>query len=88
MCRMPCPKATVCRTSCRSASASQAAHPKLVTKSRENGKAPTSVSLFEQGLTQFVQAAVTGLEPKKLYVLALSDKPDGSGGGSRAYRAS
>ena len=60
--------------------ASQAAHLKLVTKgSRENSKAPTSVSLFEQGLTQFVQAAVTGLEPKKLYVLALSDKPDGSG---------
>ena len=60
--------------------ASQAAHLKLVAKgNRESSKAPTSVSLFEQGLTQFVQAAVTGLEPKKLYVLALSDKPDGSG---------
>lgn len=42
-------------------------------------KAPTSVSLFDQGLTQVLQASVTGLEPKKPYVLSLSDAPDGRG---------
>jgi YVTN family beta-propeller protein len=40
---------------------------------------PTSVSLFDQGLTQVLQASVTGLEPKRPYVLALSDTPDGKG---------
>jgi YVTN family beta-propeller protein len=45
-----------------------------------DGKAPTSVSLFDQGLTQVVQASVTGLEPKKPYVLALANRPDGGGG--------
>jgi len=40
---------------------------------------PTSVSLFDQGLTQVLQASVTGLEPKRPYVLALSDAPDGKG---------
>ncbi|BAN22490.1 YncE family protein [Caballeronia insecticola] len=40
---------------------------------------PTSVSLFDQGLVQVLQASVTGLEPKKPYVIALSDHPDGSG---------
>jgi len=40
---------------------------------------PSTVSLFDQGLTQVLQAAVTGLEPKKPYVLALASKPDGSG---------
>lgn len=43
------------------------------------GPAPTSVSLFDQGLTQVLQASVTGLEPKQAYVLALSAHPDGSG---------
>jgi YVTN family beta-propeller protein len=43
------------------------------------GKAPTSVSLFDQGLIQVLEASVTGLEPKQKYVLALADKPDGSG---------
>jgi YVTN family beta-propeller protein len=42
-------------------------------------KAPTSVSMFDQGLIQVLQASVTGLEPKQKYVLALADKPDGSG---------
>ena len=43
------------------------------------GGAPaTRVSLFEQGLTQVLQAAVTGLEPKKPYVLALSSDPRGA----------
>jgi YVTN family beta-propeller protein len=40
---------------------------------------PTSVSLFDQGLIQVLQAAVTGLEPKHPYVLALSRTPDGGG---------
>jgi len=42
-------------------------------------EAPTSVSLFDQGLVQVLEAAVTGLEPNKLYVLALSPHADGSG---------
>ena len=41
--------------------------------------APTSVALFDQGLLQVLQASATGLEPKQPYVLALADKPDGSG---------
>jgi hypothetical protein len=43
------------------------------------GKAQSIVSLFDQGLTQVLQAAVTGLEPSKPYVLALATRPDGSG---------
>jgi YVTN family beta-propeller protein len=39
----------------------------------------TSVSLFDQGLTQVLQAAVVGLEPKQPYVLALAYHSDGSG---------
>jgi len=42
-------------------------------------QAPTSVSLFDQGLTQVLEAAVSGLEPKSNYVLALGR--DKSGGG-------
>jgi hypothetical protein len=40
---------------------------------------PTSVTLFDQGLTQVIQAAVTGLVPKQSYVLALAEGADGSG---------
>jgi YVTN family beta-propeller protein len=44
------------------------------------GGAPaTRVSLFDQGLTQVLQAAVTGLEAKKPYVLALSSDAKGAG---------
>jgi YVTN family beta-propeller protein len=42
-------------------------------------KTSTTVSLFDQGLTQVLQAAVVGLEPTKPYVLALTSKPDGGG---------
>jgi YVTN family beta-propeller protein len=42
-------------------------------------KAETNVTLFDQGLIQVVQAAVTGLKPKKPYVLALSRQSDGHG---------
>ena len=41
--------------------------------------ASTSVSLFDQGLTQVLQAAIAGLEPKQAYVLALANHADGSG---------
>jgi YVTN family beta-propeller protein len=42
-------------------------------------KAPTSVSLSDQGLVQVLEASVTGLEPGKAYVLALSTEPSGAG---------
>ena len=41
--------------------------------------APTSVSLFDQGLIQVFQAAATGLQPKMPYLLALASEPDGKG---------
>ena len=56
--------------------AGQAVHLKL---GPAGGAPTTSVSLFDQGLTQFLQAAVTGLEAKKPYVLALSSDPAGTG---------
>ena len=64
--------------------AGQAVH--LALGAIENGKlvssaekAPTSVSLFDQGLIQVLQAAVTGLQPKQPYVLALAQQSDGKG---------
>jgi len=42
-------------------------------------RAPTSVTLFDQGLLQVMQAAATGLEPKRPYVLALAGRADGEG---------
>ena len=44
-----------------------------------DGKPATRVSLFDQGAVQVLQAAVTGLEPKKAYVLALADDREGHG---------
>jgi hypothetical protein len=43
------------------------------------GQGPTSVSLFDQGLIQVLQASVTGLEPKQPYVLALANRANGEG---------
>jgi YVTN family beta-propeller protein len=43
------------------------------------GKTTTTVSLFDQGLTQVLQAAVVGLEPTTPYILALTSNPDGTG---------
>jgi YVTN family beta-propeller protein len=63
--------------------AGQAAHLTLLPV--KDGKAskvenpPTSVTLFDQGLTQVIQVAATGLVPKQAYVLALADDVDGSG---------
>jgi YVTN family beta-propeller protein len=59
--------------------AGQVAHLALATRDEKDGKAPTSVSLFDQGLIQVLQASVTGLEPKHKYVLALADRVNGSG---------
>jgi YVTN family beta-propeller protein len=56
--------------------AGAAAH--LALRGAKAGSA-TSVSLFDQGLMQVLQAAVTGLEPKQPYVLALADRSDGAG---------
>ena len=61
--------------------AGQAAHLVLrAPKAKQDGVAPTSISLFDQGLSQVLQASVTGLQPKKLYILALSTRADGSAG--------
>jgi YVTN family beta-propeller protein len=43
------------------------------------GKPMTEVTLFDQGLVQVLQAAVTGLQPKQPYVLALASQPGGGG---------
>ena len=43
------------------------------------GEATTQVTLFNQGLVQVLQAAVTGLDPKKPYTLALSNNAKGDG---------
>jgi YVTN family beta-propeller protein len=61
--------------------AGQAAHLTLVqskgSKNAEVAAAPTSVSLFDQGLLQVLQASATGLAPKQPYVLALSRQGTG-----------
>ena len=56
--------------------AGQAAH---LTLDGATAKGVTSVSLFDQGLIQVVQASAAGLEPKTAYVLALAARPDGTG---------
>jgi len=43
------------------------------------GRLPTSIALYDQGITQVLEAAVTGLPPMQPHVLALASKPDGSG---------
>jgi YVTN family beta-propeller protein len=59
--------------------AGQTAHLLLDPATGAIDKAPTSVSLFDQGLIQVLQASVTGLQPKTPYVLALAGEMDGSG---------
>ena len=59
--------------------AGQVAHLALAASAAETSNAPTSVSLFDQGLIQVLEAAVSGLQPKQPYVLALAEKPDGTG---------
>jgi YVTN family beta-propeller protein len=63
--------------------AEQATHLALVPPSQgtpaPGQQAPTSVALFDQGLVQVLQAAVTGLEPQHPYLLALATEPNGGG---------
>ena len=59
--------------------AGMADHLALVSARTTRGNPPTSVTLFDQGLVQVLEAAVTGLTPKHPYVLALATQPDGSG---------
>lgn len=59
--------------------ATQAVHLTLDTVGSSPGSSSTSVSLFDQGLTQILQAAVAGLEPRKPYILALAERANGSG---------
>jgi len=51
----------------------------LVLATVGTGGTPTSISLFDQGLIQILEASVTGLQPKHPYVLAFAAKPGGSG---------
>jgi YVTN family beta-propeller protein len=46
----------------------------------DEGRASTYVTIFDQGVLQVIQAAVTGLAAKKPFVLALSDDAKGSSG--------
>jgi YVTN family beta-propeller protein len=59
--------------------AGEAAHLALAPPGAATGAPPTSVALFDQGLSQVLQAAVTGLAPKQPYVLALAADPSGNG---------
>ena len=61
--------------------AGQAAHLVLIGASGAHAgdRPPTTVALFDQGLTQVLQASVTGLAPREAYALALSTRRDGRG---------
>ena len=60
--------------------AGEAVHLALASPSaRGQSKPDTSVTLFDQGLVQVLQAAVTGLAPKQTYVLAFATRQDGTG---------
>src|ERR1700751_5073681 len=59
--------------------AGQVAHLALAARDKKDGKAPTSVSLFDQGLIQVCPAWAPGLQPKQKSVRALAAHLDGSG---------
>ena len=60
--------------------AGQAIHFTMVPAgAKTTSRAPTSVTLFDQGLLQVLQASATGLEPKRPYVLGLSNRADCGG---------
>jgi len=59
--------------------AGQSAQLWLAPPGAKEEKAPTIVSLSDQGLVQVLEAAVTGLEPGKPYLLALASEPSGAG---------
>jgi hypothetical protein len=46
---------------------------------KPTAKSPTSVTLFDQGLSQVLEASVTGLLPMQPYVLALAADRHGRG---------
>jgi len=54
----------------------RAFHLKLV---GADGKTVSNVSLFDQGIIQVLQAAITGLSPGQPYTLALATDPSGKG---------
>ena len=58
-----------------------ATHFTLMSTAKVSGEAeaPSNVTLFDQGLVQVMEAAVTSLEPSKPYILALSRRSDGRG---------
>ena len=57
--------------------AGRATHLTMAVPGKSPGSAPTSVALFDQGLVQVLEAAVSGLEPSKPYLLGLSTRADG-----------
>lgn len=59
--------------------ASLSVHLWLVEPGAPGDRRPTSVTLFDQGLTQILQAAVSGLQPMQPYTLALASRRNGSG---------
>ncbi len=59
--------------------AGQSAQLSLTPPAQKEQTPPTSILLSNQGIVQVLQAAVTGLEPKKTYLLALADEPSGAG---------
>jgi YVTN family beta-propeller protein len=60
--------------------AGNATHFTLVSVVEDDARRPlTTVSLFDQGLLQVLEAAVTGLKPGQPYVLALAEREDGGG---------
>jgi YVTN family beta-propeller protein len=60
--------------------AGQAVHLSLSAPgSKAQSKPDTSVTLFDQGLVQVLQAAATNLEPKQNYIIAITGRPNGTG---------
>jgi hypothetical protein len=60
--------------------AGNAAHFTLIGSDGADARRPlTTVALFDQGLLQVLEAAVTGLQPGQPYVLALAEREDGGG---------
>jgi YVTN family beta-propeller protein len=60
--------------------AGEAVHLALTSPSTPaQSKPDTSVTLFDQGSVQVLEAAVTGLAPKQKFVLAFATRPDGTG---------
>src|SRR5262249_10499984 len=59
--------------------AGETAHLTLAPPGDTSGAAPTSISLYDQGLIQVLQAAATGPQPKSPDRLSLAGAADGSG---------